>query len=89
MVYRKDAQDKSFLKLREFIKENNHIVKIVNYPNSGSIFPNVLISGRDQLFLYSPKHNGDVEFTEFYNEKNNITTNRPFCLKKVGYYFKQ
>ncbi len=72
-----DAQDKSFLKLREFIKENNHIVKIVNYPNSGSIFPNVLISGGINYFLYSPKHNGNVEFTEFYNEKNNITTNRP------------
>lgn len=72
-----DAQDKSFLKLREFIKENNHIVKIVNYPNSVSIFPNVLISGGINYFLYSPKHNGNVEFTEFYNENNNITTNRP------------
>jgi len=72
-----DAQDKSFLKLRGYIKENNHIVKIVNYPNSGSIFPNVLISGGINYFLYSPKHNGNVEFTEFYNEVNNITTNRP------------
>ena len=71
------AQDKSFIKLRKFIKENNHIVKIVNYPNSGSIFPNVSISGGVNYFLYSPKHNGNVEFAEFYNEKNNITTNRP------------
>ena len=36
-----DAQDKSFVKLREYIKENNHIAKIYNFKDEKEIFENV------------------------------------------------
>ena len=76
-----DAQDKSFLKLREFVKKNNHFIKIVNFPEASSIFPNVLISGGVNYFLYSPDYIGDVQFTEYYNEDNKIITKRPLFEK--------
>ncbi|HPM07001.1 MAG TPA: Eco57I restriction-modification methylase domain-containing protein, partial [Treponemataceae bacterium] len=40
-----DAQDKSFIKLREFIKENNHILKLYNYKDEKELFSNVEIKG--------------------------------------------
>lgn len=71
-----DAQDKSFLRLREFFQENNHIQSIVNIPISNSIFPAVEI-GAINYFLYNPNHNGDINFTEYYDEENVITSKRP------------
>ncbi|MGG5507167.1 MULTISPECIES: Eco57I restriction-modification methylase domain-containing protein [unclassified Myroides] len=68
-----DAQDKSFIKLREFFKKNNHIEKIVNIPHSKSIFDNVEISGGVNYFLYNRSYEGNVLFTEYYN-KNTINT---------------
>ncbi len=72
-----DAQDKSFLRLREFFKENNHLQSIVNIPISSKVFPDVEISGGVNYFLYNPEYRGDVEFTEFYDEQNFITKKRP------------
>lgn len=72
-----DAQDKSFLRLREFFRLNNHIQNMVNIPISSSVFPDVEISGGINFFLYNPDYQGDVEFTEYYDEENNITFNRP------------
>ncbi len=72
-----DAQDKSFLRLREFFQENNHIQSIVNIPISNTVFPAVEISGGVNYFVYNPNHNGDVEFTEYYDEKNSQTFTRP------------
>ena len=72
-----DAQDKSFLRLREFFQENNHIQSIVNIPISSSVFPAVEISGGINYFLYNPKHNDDIEFTEYYDEENTNTFKRP------------
>lgn len=57
-----DAQDKSFLKLRQFIKSNNKISKIVNYPNSKDVFSNVVIKGGVNYFIYDDKHTGKVNF---------------------------
>lgn len=62
-----DAQDKSFLKLREFIKENNHISKIVNYPDCKDVFDNVTIKGGVSYFLFENNYNGNVDF---YNSVN-------------------
>jgi hypothetical protein len=76
-----DAQDKSFLKLREYIKENNHIQKISNYPNSRKIFPDVEL-GSVNYFLYNPNYTGNVEFTEYSDDENKIITIRP--LFEVG-----
>lgn len=64
-----DAQDKSFLKLREFIKENNHISKIYNYPSNTEVFNNVVIKGGVNYFLYDKKHNGNVDFYIIDNSK--------------------
>ncbi len=72
-----DAQDKSFLRLREFFQENNHIQSIVNIPISNSVFPAVEISGGINYFVYNPDHNGDIEFTEYYDEENSQTFTRP------------
>ena len=72
-----DAQDKSFLRLREFFQENNHIQSIVNIPISNSVFPAVEISGGINYFVYNPNHNGDIEFTEYYDEENSQTFTRP------------
>lgn len=72
-----DAQDKSFLRLREFFQRNNHIESIVNIPISNSVFPAVEISGGINYFIYNPYHNGDIEFTEYYDEENSQTFRRP------------
>ncbi|UMB54630.1 Eco57I restriction-modification methylase domain-containing protein [Lutibacter sp. A64] len=72
-----DAQDKSFLRLREFFQENNHIQSIVNIPISSSVFPAVEISGGINYFVYNPNHNGNIEFTEYYDEENSQTFTRP------------
>ncbi len=59
-----DAQDKSFVKLREFIKNNNHISDIYNYPDANDVFEDVTIKGGVSYFLYDKKHSGN---TNFYN----------------------
>ncbi len=72
-----DAQDKSFLKLRQFIRENNHIQKIINYPISRNVFNGVEISGGVNYFLFNPNYKGDVEFIEYNSTDNNISAHRP------------
>ena len=59
-----DAQDKSFIKLREFIKQHNHFKKIIHCPISRSLFSNVTIAGGVNYFLFENGYNGDVEFIE-------------------------
>lgn len=71
-----DAQDKSFLKMREFIKANNHISHIFNYPNCKEIFDNVIIKGGVSYFLYDSNYNGNVEFENRMNFNNSVQ-NRP------------
>lgn len=58
-----NAQDKSFLKLREFLIENQHFEKIYNYFNNKDIFPGVTI-GSINYFLYNKNYEGNVEFYE-------------------------
>lgn len=72
-----DAQDKSFLKLREFFQNNNKIESIVNIPISNKVFPDVEISGGINYFLYNQSYQGNVKFTEYYDEQNQITNERP------------
>ena len=62
-----DAQDKSFIKLREFIRENNHISKIFHYKNAKEIFSNVEIKGGVNYFLFENNYCGKVDF---YNCEN-------------------
>ena len=70
-----DAQDKSFIKLREFMKNNNHIVAIFHYPDEKEMFSNVEIKGGVNYFLYQKNYNG---LTKFYicNDKKRKKTMR-------------
>ncbi|WP_185714469.1 Eco57I restriction-modification methylase domain-containing protein, partial [Bacillus licheniformis] len=47
-----DAQDKSFLKLREFIRNNNHVKYLCNFPDAREVFPNAEIKGGVSYFVY-------------------------------------
>ena len=72
-----DAQDKSFVKLRSFFKENNHISTIVNYPNEKEVFSkNVVIKGGVSYFVYKNCYKGNVSFTTIINGLEN-TVQRP------------
>lgn len=57
------AQDGSFIKLREFVKNNNHFSKISNFSGNDNVFNDVLV-GSVSYFLYDFNHNGDIQFTE-------------------------
>lgn len=70
-----DAQDKSFLKLRNFVHDNNHFKKIVNYPDNKDLFKNVSI-GAVNYFLYDNSYEGDVEFVEC-NANGKSVAHRP------------
>ncbi|EOH85419.1 hypothetical protein UAS_01935 [Enterococcus asini ATCC 700915] len=63
-----DAQDKSFIKLREFISDKQHFEAIYHYPNNKDIFNGVEIAGGVNYFLYKQSHNGDVNFYECTSE---------------------
>ncbi|MGI5070640.1 Eco57I restriction-modification methylase domain-containing protein [Treponema pectinovorum] len=64
-----DAQDKSFVSLREYLKENNHIIKLCNYPDNRDVFPNVEIKGGVNYFLYKQNYYGQVDFGTYENGK--------------------
>ena len=62
-----DAQDGSFIKLRDFIKRNNHIRAIRNYPVAGNVFPDVFIAGGVNYYLYDKTYSGKVDFATYTN----------------------
>lgn len=59
-----DAQDNSFPKLREFIKNHKHFKMITHFSNNKDVFNNVLIAGGVNYFLYDKSFSGDVLFIE-------------------------
>lgn len=68
-----DAQDKSFIRLREFLKEHSHFKKLYHYANNKDIFPNVAIAGGVNYFLYDKTYSGNVTFYECVgNEKKGV-----------------
>ena len=71
-----DAQDNSFPKLREFIKDHNHFKMIIHYANNKDVFNNVLIAGGVNYYLYDKNHTGNVLFVEKTNNTT-VMTNRP------------
>ena len=66
-----NAQDQSFIKLRNFFRENNHISKIYYYQDANDIFSNVEIKGGIDYFLYESEYVGKVEFNSYINNKYN------------------
>lgn len=67
-----DAQDKSFVKLRSFIRENNHIQKMVCYRNEKEVFDGVEIKGGINYFLYNSEHDGELTFTTYENGEKKV-----------------
>ena len=65
--FKGDAQDKSFISLREYIKTNNHIRKIIHYPNGTDVFDTVVIKGGVNYFLSIKDYNGNVDFINIKN----------------------
>lgn len=57
-----DAQDKSFLRLREFIRKNNHITELYNYKNAKEVFSGVEIKGGINYFIFDKNHSGKMKF---------------------------
>ena len=73
-----DAQDRSFIKLREFIKENNHISCLYNYPSSREIFDNVIIKGGVNYFLFDKNYQGNVDFYTNIDGKRELQNRKLF-----------
>jgi len=71
-----NAQDRSSVKLRSFIKNDNHISDIFNYLDSSEVFKGVNISGGVNFFVYKMGYSGDVSFNEILNG-NTTTYRRP------------
>lgn len=59
-----NAQDRSFTNLRKFIKNKNHFKTIVNYLDPKQVFPDVMISGGVNYFLYEKDYSGLANFKE-------------------------
>lgn len=73
-----NAQDKSFLRLRDFVRNHNHISHMYHYDNAKEVFPDVEIKGGVCYFLYDKNHNGNVIFSNCNNNKENITERKLF-----------
>lgn len=73
-----NAQDSSFIKLRNFLRNKKQISKLYYYQDANEIFDNVEIKGGINYFLYETEYNGTVEFTTC---KNSI------CESKDRYLF--
>lgn len=64
-----NGQDKSFIKLREFIRQNNHIKVLMNYKNENEVFDGVEIKGGVSYFLSQRNYQGKVTFTNTIKNK--------------------
>ena len=73
-----DAQDKSFVKLRHYMQENNHIKKIANYKDEKEVFDGVEIKGGISYFLYEQAFAGQVEFVNIAKGERNVQVRNLF-----------
>ena len=78
-----DAQDKSFVRLREFIRENNHICKLYYYEDEKELFNNVEIKGGLNYFLYDINYKGKVEFISYEKNGSKTVQNRNLFEKDL------
>lgn len=78
-----EAQDGSFIKLRDFAKNNNRFIKIINYANPKEVFPSVEIAGGVNYFLYSNDYSGDVLF-DYHTGINVISSTRSLFEKDLN-----
>lgn len=78
-----DAQDKSFVRLRDFIRENNHIRRLYYYEDEKELFNNVEIKGGLNYFLYDINYNGKVEFVSYEENGDKTVQNRNLFEKDL------
>lgn len=78
-----DAQDKSFIALRNEIKANNGISNICLFHNVDKVFSNVVIKGGICIILNRHGYNGDVEFV-IKDDNGDIIQNRPLFEKGMN-----
>lgn len=64
-----DAQDKSFLKLREFFKNKDTLSDLYYFEDTNSIFNDVEIKGGVCYFLSALNHTGELNFVKISEEK--------------------
>lgn len=57
-----EAQDKSFVMLRELVKQSKKFNKFFIHKDASEVFPNVTIKGGVSYFLYSDEESDDVSF---------------------------
>ena len=62
-----EAQDGSFVKLREFVRKNNHFLKVHHYVKSKEVFRDVEIAGGVNYYLWANNHIGLVNFSTTVN----------------------
>lgn len=75
-----DAQDKSFLKLREYLKKKSNISEMHFYEDTSKVFDNVEIKGGICYFLSENSINEILEFVK-YSEDKVVSTNRKLFLE--------
>ncbi|MBQ8270862.1 MAG: Eco57I restriction-modification methylase domain-containing protein [Bacteroidaceae bacterium] len=78
-----DAQDKSFVSLRNEIKANNGISNICLYHNVDKVFSNVVIKGGICIILNRRGYKGNVEFV-IKDDNGDIIQNRPLFEKGMN-----
>ena len=66
-----NAQDRSFVTLRAFLRKNNHFSKMVNYLNTKEVFTGVDLPGGVNYSLYERDYQGNIDFTEISNGVKN------------------
>lgn len=71
-----DAQDKSFIKLREYVLDKPHFEAIYHYADNKDVFSGVEIAGGVNYFLYHNSFEGNVDFFECTKDHKECA-NRP------------
>ena len=75
-----DAQDKSFLKLREFFKNKDILSDLYYFEDTNNIFNDVEIKGGVCYFLSSLNHTGNLNFVKITKTKK-VSTKRNLFLE--------
>ena len=71
-----NAQDRSFVNLREFLMKNNHIKTITSYLNSKEVFGDIDLSGGVNYFVFERGYCGNICFNEIIQGQS-MQTIRP------------
>ena len=56
-------------KFRDEMMNDNHIEKIVDYPNAKEVFPNTSISGGVNYFVWNKNYSGECQFDSISQHK--------------------